>query len=139
MEQIMSGEGTSEDAAAFLGAFRARGKTASEILGFAHAIIKKSNPVRIQRTNLIDTCGTGGDHSGTFNISTASAFILAGAEVAVAKHGNRAVSSRCGSADVLEALGVKTDLSPEDTARCIDQNFFGFQLAPLYHPGLTHI
>jgi len=114
------------------------GETVAEITGFARAMRRHATPVRPSRRPLVDTCGTGGDRAHTFNISTTAAFVVAGAGVAVAKHGNRSVSSRSGSADVLQALGVKLELSPEAVARCIDEVGFGFLFAPLLHPAMKH-
>jgi anthranilate phosphoribosyltransferase len=138
MLRIMAGEATPAQIGAFLAALRAKGETVAEITGFARAMRRHATPVRPSRRPLVDTCGTGGDRAHTFNISTTAAFVVAGAGVAVAKHGNRSVSSRCGSADVLQALGVKLELSPEAVARCIDEVGFGFLFAPLLHPAMKH-
>lgn len=138
MQDIMSGEASPAQIAAFLTALRTKGETALELAGCARAMRAAVTPVRSQRSGLVDTCGTGGDGLGTFNISTAVAFVAAGMGLAVAKHGNRGVSSKCGSADVLEALGVRIDLGPEDVARCIDEAGIGFIFAPAYHPGTRH-
>ncbi|MGC9359936.1 MAG: bifunctional anthranilate synthase component II/anthranilate phosphoribosyltransferase [Anaerolineae bacterium] len=138
MMRIMSGQATPAQIGAYLAALRAKGETVPEIAGFARAM--RNHVVRVQpsRRPLVDTCGTGGDGGGTFNISTAAAFVVAGAGVAVAKHGNRSVSSKCGSADVLTALGVELDLAPEDVASCIDEVGFGFLYAPALHPAMKH-
>src|SRR3989337_305632 len=125
MEEIMSGEATPAQLGAFLVALRMKGETAEEIAGMARVMREKSLRVDVDGP-LLDTCGTGGDASGTFNVSTAAAFVAAGAGARVAKHGNRAMSSACGSADVLEALGAKIDLTPEQVSRCIQQAGFGF-------------
>ncbi len=138
MMRIMAGETTPAQIGAYLAALRAKGETVAEITGFARAMRQHVTAVRPSRHPLIDTCGTGGDGANTFNISTTAALVVAGAGVAVAKHGNRSVSSRCGSADVLEALGVRLDLGPEDMARCIDEVGFGFLYAPMLHPAMKH-
>jgi len=138
MARIMSGEATPAQIGAYLAALRAKGETVAEITGFARAMRQQATPVRPTRRPLVDTCGTGGDRANTFNISTTAALVVAGAGVAVAKHGNRSVSSRCGSADVLQALGVKLDLGAEAIARCIDEVGFGFLFAPLLHPAMKH-
>ncbi|MBM3189918.1 MAG: bifunctional anthranilate synthase component II/anthranilate phosphoribosyltransferase [Chloroflexi bacterium] len=138
MARIMSGEATPAQIGAYLAALRAKGETVAEIAGFARAMRQHATPVHPTRRPLVDTCGTGGDKANTFNISTTAALVVAGAGVAVAKHGNRSVSSRCGSADVLGALGVKLDLGPEALARCIDEVGFGFLFAPMLHPAMKH-
>jgi len=138
MSQIMAGEATPAQIGAFLTALRIKGETVEEITGCARAMRSISIPVRPQRRDLVDTCGTGGDRSGTFNISTTAAFVVAGAGLAVAKHGNRSVSSRCGSADLLEALEVNLELTPEQAARCIDEVGIGFLFAPRLHPAMKH-
>jgi len=138
MHRIMSGEATPAQIGAFLAALRAKGETVPEITGFVRAMRRHATRVEASRYPLVDTCGTGGDGAQTFNISTTSAFVVAGAGVAVAKHGNRSVSSRCGSADVLMALGVNLELAPEQVARCIDEVGLGFLYAPLLHPAMKH-
>lgn len=138
MGELMSGEATPAQIAAFLVALRMKGETVDEITGLARVMREKSLRVEVAGP-LLDTCGTGGDASGTFNVSTAAAFVAAGAGARVAKHGNRAMSSECGSADVLEALGGKIDLPPDGVARCIDQSGFGFMFAQLYHPAMKHV
>ncbi|MFP3895355.1 MAG: bifunctional anthranilate synthase component II/anthranilate phosphoribosyltransferase [Anaerolineales bacterium] len=138
MTRIMDGEATPAQIGAYLAALRAKGETVDEITGFARAMRQHATAVRPMRRPLIDTCGTGGDGAHTFNISTTAALVVAGAGVAVAKHGNRSVSSRSGSADVLEALGVNLELKPEDVARCIDEVGFGFLFAPSLHPAMRH-
>ncbi len=138
MGTIMSGDATPAQIGAYLAALRAKGETVGEIVGFARAMREHATRVRPARRPLVDTCGTGGDGAHTFNISTTAALVVAGAGVAVAKHGNRSVSSKCGSADVLSALGVRLDLSPEDVALCIDEVGFGFLFAPMMHPAMKH-
>lgn len=138
MVRIMSGEATPAQIGAYLVALRAKGETVSELTGFARAMRQHVLPVRPTRRPLLDTCGTGGDRSQTFNISTVAALVVSGAGVAVAKHGNRSVSSRCGSADLLQSLGVKLDLGPQALAKCIDEVGFGFLFAPGLHPAMKH-
>jgi len=137
MEDIMSGEATPAQIAAFLTALRIKGETADEIAGLASVLRARATPVKVSGPT-IDIVGTGGDASGSFNISTAAAFVAAGAGLKVAKHGNRAFSSQCGSADVLEALGVKFDLGAEAVAECIETVGIGFMLAPAFHPATKH-
>ncbi len=150
MEAIMSGKTTDAQIASFLTALRMKGETVEELTGFARVIRAKASHVRTRtdvsaalsgtdREMLVDTCGTGGDASGTFNISTATAFVLAGAGVRVAKHGNRSVSSLCGSADVVEALGIRIDLPPASVACCIDEVGIGFLYAPLLHSAMRYV
>ena len=143
MEQILSGHATDSQIAELLGALRIKGETVDELVGFATAMRRyatKIFPSNYARRGepLVDTCGTGGDAKGTFNVSTAAAFVVAGAGVRVAKHGNRSISSKCGSADVLEALGVRIDLEPEQVARCIDEMGIGFLFAPAMHAATRH-
>jgi anthranilate phosphoribosyltransferase len=139
MTQIMQGQVTPAQIGGFLTALRMKGETVGEITGCARAMRRSAVAVRPRRTDtLVDTCGTGGDGAGTFNISTAAAFVVAGAGQAVAKHGNRSVSSRCGSADVLEALKVNLDLTPEQVAACVDEVSIGFLFAPRLHPAMKH-
>ena len=135
MNEIMDGEATPAQFGAFVTALRLKGETPDEIAGMAQVMREKALRVHVDGP-LVDTCGTGGDASGTFNISTTSAFVVAGAGAAVAKHGNRAMSGACGSADVLEALGVKIDLSPEGVQRCLEEVGFGFMFAQRYHPSM---
>jgi anthranilate phosphoribosyltransferase len=137
MEEIMSGEATPAQIAAFVTALRIKGETADEIAGLASVMRARATPVNISRP-AIDIVGTGGDGSGSFNISTAAAFVAAGAGLRVAKHGNRAASSSCGSADVLEALGVKINLGAEAVAECIETIGIGFMFAPMFHPAMKH-
>ncbi len=139
MGDVLDGAATDAQVGAFLAALRVRGETVPEIVGFAEALRARAKRVNVKRYPLLDTCGTGGDGAGTFNISTTVAFIAAGAGAAVAKHGNRAVSSRAGSADVLEALGVRTDLTPRRAARCVEKLGVGFLFAPSHHPGVARV
>src|SRR5687767_15819757 len=138
MRQIMEGDATPAQIAAFLIALRIKGETIAEITGCARVMREKATRIRAPYPNVIDTCGTGGDSSQTFNISTTAAFVVAGAGVPVAKHGNRAMTSSCGSADVLEALGVCVSCPPERVAACVDEAGIGFMFAPAHHPAMKH-
>jgi anthranilate phosphoribosyltransferase len=135
MEEMMTGVATPGQIGAFLTALALKGETEDELAGLAEVMRAHAVPVDAPAP-LLDTCGTGGDHSGTFNISTAAAFVAAGAGARVAKHGNRAMSSVCGSADVLEGLGVRIDLDAAGVARCLAGAGIGFMLAPRFHPAL---
>jgi anthranilate phosphoribosyltransferase len=138
MEQILEGQATPAQIAALAVALRMKGETADEVAGMADAMRVRIAPIRTRKSPLLDTCGTGGDNAGTFNISTTVAIVTASCGVAVAKHGNRAVSSRTGSADVLESLGVRIDLTPESAARSLDLLGITFLFAPNYHTALRH-
>src|SRR5437763_1273040 len=129
----MRGDATPSQIAGFMVALRLKGETAEELTGFARTARAVATPIEVGGA-LLDTCGTGGDGLATFNISTLSAIVAAACGARVAKHGNRAASSLCGSADVLEKLGVKIDLPPEGVARCIDEVGIGFMFAPVFHP-----
>ncbi len=137
MAEIMGGEAAPAQIAAFVTALRIKGETVDEIAGLASVMREKAVPVQATPP-VIDTCGTGGDNSATINISTAAAFVAAGAGLWVATHGTRAMTSQCGSADVLEALGVKIDLTAEAVARCLEEVGIGFMFAPLFHPAMKH-
>ncbi|MBF8268275.1 MAG: anthranilate phosphoribosyltransferase [Dehalococcoidia bacterium] len=137
MGEIMTGEATPAQFGAFVTALRLKGETAEEIAGMARVMREKALQVRVEG-DLVDTCGTGGDGSRTINVSTIAAFVVAGAGLKVAKHGNRAVTSGCGSADVLEAAGVKIDLGPQGVERCIREVGFGFMFAPTFHPAMRY-
>ena len=138
MDQIMTGAVTPAQIGALVTALRMRGETVEEIAGFASAMRRHALRVDVDPAGgcVVDTCGTGGDASGTFNISTTAAFVIAGAGVRVAKHGNRSVTSKCGSADLLEGLGVAIELSPAAVARCVNEVGIGFMYAPAFHPAM---
>lgn len=138
MTEIMDGEATPAQVACLITALRMKGETVDEITGFVRVMRAKAVKVRPQAVDLLDTCGTGGDKLNTFNISTTAAFVVVGAGVTVAKHGNRAASSSCGSADVLEALGVSLNLDADCVAACIDKAGLGFMFAPAMHPAMKH-
>src|SRR5277367_1855873 len=144
MEQILGGNATDAQIAELLSGLRHKGETLDEIVGFATAMRRRATPIfpaghAHADEALVDTCGTGGDATGTFNISTTAAFVVAGAGVRVAKHGNRSISSRCGSADVLEQLGVKIDMAPDRVARSIEEVGIGFLFAPAMHAATRHV
>jgi anthranilate phosphoribosyltransferase len=140
MEEIMTGAATPSQLGAFLTALRIKGETIDEITGLARTMRDHARHVPLpEGVQAVDTCGTGGDGSGTFNVSTAAGLLVSALGQPVAKHGNRAATSRCGSADVLEALGVKLELEPEQVARCIEVVGFGFMFAPAYHPAMRHV
>ncbi|MCY3871349.1 MAG: anthranilate phosphoribosyltransferase [Gemmatimonadetes bacterium] len=138
MDQIMSGEATDAQIGAFLIALRVKGESVDEIAGAASVMREKATPIATKHDVIVDTCGTGGDHSGTFNISTTAAFVAAGAGLCVAKHGNRAATSQCGSADVLGALGVNIEASPETVSRCLDDVGIGFLFAISLHGAMKY-
>jgi len=137
MEEIMAGEATPAQFGAFVTALRLKGETVEEIAGMARVMREKAIPVVVSGP-VVDTCGTGGDGSGSFNISTAAAFVVAGAGLKVAKHGNRSMSSICGSADVLEALGLRIDLGAEQVQKCLEEVGIGFMFAPNFHPAMKY-
>jgi len=144
MEEIMTGVATQAQMGAFLTALRLRpgSETVQEITGLARVMRGKAVRVQLKENiaaQAIDTCGSGRDGAGTFNVSTAAGILAAAAGASVAKHGNRAATSRCGSADVLEALGVRIDLGPEQVAQCVQEIGFGFMYAPAYHPAMKHV
>ena len=141
MDQIMSGETTGAQIGALVTALRMRGETIDEIAGFASAMRKHALKVELDLDGgpVVDTCGTGGDAAGTFNISTTASFAIAAAGVRVAKHGNRAMTSKCGSADLLEELGVQIELTPEQVADCIDSVGIGFMFAQKFHPAMRYV
>ncbi len=152
MNRIMSGEATPAQIGAFITALRMKGETVEEIVGAARVMREKATKIQVtgrplsldrdeinlDRETILDTCGTGGDGTHTFNVSTVTALVAAGAGIKVAKHGNRAVSSRCGSADVLERLGVDLDLEPAEVERCVREIGIGFLFAPLYHGAMKY-
>lgn len=153
MREIMEGLATPAQIASFITALRIKGETIEEITGCAKVMREKSTKIKINKDNMvdldrddinidyetiIDTCGTGGDGTKTFNVSTATAFVVSGAGYLVAKHGNRSVSSLCGSADVVSALGINIDISPEKVRECIEKTGIGFLFAPLYHSAMKH-
>jgi len=139
MNEIADGGATPAQVGAFLAALRIKGETVDEIAGAAEVMRARVDRVRVERDVFVDTCGTGGDNQNTFNISTAAAFVVAGAGVCVAKHGNRSVSSRCGSADVLAAVGVNVDAPKEVVERCIAECGIGFLFAPRLHPAFKAV
>jgi len=142
LEEILSGDADPAAVGALLASLRIRGETADELVGFARVMRAHAAPVasrQIDSADMVDTCGTGGDGASTFNISTVSAFVVAGAGVPVAKHGNRSISSRSGSADVLEAAGANVQLTADQARAAIDETGVGFLFAPLIHPAMKHV
>ncbi|RME30926.1 MAG: anthranilate phosphoribosyltransferase, partial [Candidatus Zixiibacteriota bacterium] len=138
MDQIMAGQATPAQIAGFLIALKQKGETAEEVAGFVASMRRHAVPVAVDDEQAVDGCGTGGDGSHSFNISTAAAIVAAAAGATVAKHGNRSVSSRCGSADLLEATGANIDPGPERVAACLREVGFGFMFAPRFHPAMKH-
>lgn len=138
MREIMEGHASPAQIAAYLTALRMKGETVDEVVGAVRVMREKAVKIRVDDPLVVDTCGTGGDRKGTFNISTSTAFVVAGAGVAVAKHGNRAASSKSGSADVLRALGVNIDLPPPAVEACVNRIGIGFLFAPLFHGAMKH-
>ena len=138
MTEVMEGEATPAQIAAFITALRIKGETVEEVTGAARIMRQKATRIDARSSVVVDTCGTGGDGSNTFNISTTTAFVVAAAGLTVAKHGNRAVSSSCGSADVLEALGVKIDAGPEIVEECLQEIGIGFLFAPRLHGAMKY-
>ncbi|MGH9114589.1 MAG: anthranilate phosphoribosyltransferase [Acidimicrobiales bacterium] len=141
LAEVLGGNASPAQIAAFVFGLRCKGETVEEMVGLVEAMLRASERVVVRPSlapNLVDTCGTGGDRSGTINVSTIAALVVAGAGVPVCKHGGRAASSKAGSADVLEALGVVIDLGPDQVARCIEEAGIGFCFAPRYHPAMRH-
>ena len=139
MHHMLRGEASPEQIAGLLLGLRSRGETLDELTGFTRVMREYAVPVDVEDLDPVDLCGTGGDHAGTFNISTAASFVTAGAGVPVAKHGNKGVSSSSGSADVLDALGVATTLGPDGVATCLRETGIAFLFAPQFHPALRHV
>jgi len=138
MMEIFSGDITDAQTGAFMAALATKGETFEELAGAAKAMRRKARRIQTSAATVVDTCGTGGDGAQTFNISTTTAFVVAGCGVTVAKHGNRSVSSKCGSADLLEVLGVKLDTDPEIVEEAVSEIGIGFLFAPLYHSAMRH-
>jgi len=138
MNELMEGKATDAQIAGFLVALSLKGETIDEITACAKIMRQKAHIINPKVKFLVDTCGTGGDNSNTFNISTAAAFVVSGAGVAVAKHGNKSVSSKCGSADVLKELGVNLELQPKQVEKCIEEIGLGFMFAPIFHPAMKY-
>jgi anthranilate phosphoribosyltransferase len=138
MEEIMTGQALSAQIASFLTAMRMKGETIEEIVGAAEVMRRHATKIKTRHPVILDTCGTGGDGSQTFNVSTVAAFVVAGAGIAVAKHGNRSVSSKCGSADLLKALGVNIETEEHTVSRCLDEIGIGFLFAPMLHKAMQY-
>jgi anthranilate phosphoribosyltransferase len=138
MSEVMSGDATEAQIGALMAALATKGETFSELAGSARAMRRKATRVQVTAQTIVDTCGTGGDNAHTFNISTTAAFVVAGCGVTVAKHGNRSISSKCGSADLLEALGVRLDVPPEVVEEAIRAIGIGFLFAPMFHGAMRH-
>lgn len=138
MSQVMSGEATDAQIAGFLIGLKTKGETVQEVAGAADVMRARATRVTTRHKVVVDTCGTGGDKSGTFNISTTAAFVVAGAGLPVAKHGNRSITSRCGSADLLASLGVRVNLAPERVGECLDEVGIGFLFAPMLHSAMKY-
>ncbi|MFH0990431.1 MAG: anthranilate phosphoribosyltransferase [bacterium] len=139
LEMMMDGNASDALIAGLLIALRVKGETIDEVTGFARTMRERSVHISVNDPDAIDMCGTGGDGAGTFNVSTIASLVAAGAGVTIAKHGNKAVSSTCGSADILSALGVRIDLSPSQVEECVNTIGYGFMLAPLFHPAMKHV
>jgi len=139
MEEILSGATDTADIIAFLSSLSDKGETVEELTAAVSVMIKYIDTIVVDRPNILDTCGTGGDKRGTFNISTITAFVASGAGITVAKHGNRSVSSRCGSADILEALGVRIAMSKDKIKQCLEEIGIAFLFAPNLHPAMKHV
>lgn len=139
MRMIMDGRATEAQLGAFLAAEKIKGEQVEELTAFAKVMREKSVKIKVKDPNAIDMCGTGGDGSGTFNISTVASFVVAGAGVTVAKHGNKSISSKCGSADLLSELGVDISIPPEKVEKCINEIGIGFMLAPTFHPAMRNV
>jgi len=139
MQEILSGSVPTADIVAFLSSLNAKGETVEELTAAVKVMLEYVEPVIVDKPNILDTCGTGGDKKGTFNISTITAFVAAGAGVTVAKHGNRSVSSKCGSADILEALGVNINMDKEKIKKCLEEIGIAFLFAPALHPAMKHV
>ncbi|MBI2659694.1 anthranilate phosphoribosyltransferase [Candidatus Woesearchaeota archaeon] len=138
MNEIMEGKATDSQIAAFLVALRSKGETVEEITACAKIMRQKAHSISPKVSLLVDTCGTGGDSSNTFNVSTAAAFVVSGAGIPVAKHGNKSISSKCGSADVLKELGIFIELQPKQVEKCIEDAGIGFMFAPVFHPAMKY-
>ena len=139
MQEILSGATSTADIVAFLTSLNAKGETVAELTAAVNVMLKYVDPIIVDKPNILDTCGTGGDKKGTFNISTITAFVASGAGVTVAKHGNRSVSSRCGSADILEALGVNINMDKAKIKQCLQEIGIAFLFAPNLHPAMKHV